>query len=335
MGVVGCFMSFPSAAGASGRFPLVSVVIPAYNHGRYLAEAIESVLAQDYPARQVIVIDDGSTDETADVLQQYSRRVEAISQANAGQSATINRGWHTARGQILSYLSADDRLASGALTTAVRALESDPALVMVYGDYDLIDSSSARVRRVIAPEFDYNAMITRLVCAPGPGVFLRRSAVERTGGWNSEFRQAPDLDYWLRLGLHGPFRRVPAVLAGFRVHPGSTSYAVTTEKRAAETVQMIEAFFNRPDLPAHIRTWQAQALSSAHIVTGRFHLHACRYSAAARHLRRALALYPRNFLSPVNSRMIVGSGVRPAVRVASGFVRRLRERHNLSHVSLD
>src|SRR5690606_17750011 len=114
--------------------PLVTVAIPAYNHGRFLAEAIESALAQSYPSVQVIVVDDGSTDQTGAVLERYRSRVLCISQANAGQSAAINRAWQQADGEILSYLSADDRLERDAVATAVDALRAEADVVMVYGD---------------------------------------------------------------------------------------------------------------------------------------------------------------------------------------------------------
>jgi len=305
-------------------YPLVSVVIPAHNHGRYVAEAIESALDQDYPAIQVIVIDDGSTDETADVLKRYSHRIEAVSQANAGQSATINRAWRQAGGEILSYLSADDRLESNAVSTAVAALEADPEIVMVYGDYNLIDPASARVRRVKAPEFDYREMVTDLVCAPGPGVFLRRGAVDRAGGWDPKLRQTPDFEYWLRLGLTGRFQHLPVVLAALRVHPGSASYAPPDESRAEEPVRIMENYFARSDLPSVIRSLQGQALSSAHVVTARFHIRAGRYQAAARHLRSAASLNPRTLLSRRAGRLLVNACVN---RVGHWILWSLRRSH--------
>src|SRR5690349_6912099 len=90
--------------------PLVSIVIPSYNHARYLAAAIESVLAQDHPRVELIVIDDGSTDGSAAVLEKYRGRFHWEVQRNQGQAATMNRGWRLSRGEILAYLSADDVL---------------------------------------------------------------------------------------------------------------------------------------------------------------------------------------------------------------------------------
>src|SRR5690606_15453420 len=112
----------------------------------------------------------------------------------------------------------------------------------------LMDPSSRSIRHVSAPPFDEVSMIADLQCAPGPGVFLRRSAVERLDGWRTDLRQIPDFEYWLRLSLLGPFVHVPKVLAALRVHPGSASYAATTPDRADEPVRVMHDYFRRPDL---------------------------------------------------------------------------------------
>src|SRR5437764_14102134 len=99
--------------------PLVSIVIPSYNHARYLAAAIDSVLAQDYPRVELMVIDDGSTDGSSAVLERYRGRFRWETQPNRGQAATMNRGWRMSRGEVLAYLSADDTLASDAVSKSV------------------------------------------------------------------------------------------------------------------------------------------------------------------------------------------------------------------------
>jgi glycosyltransferase involved in cell wall biosynthesis len=128
--------------------PLVSVVVPAYNQADYLAAAIESVLSQDYPAVELIVLNDGSTDATREVLQHYAGRFYFESHTNIGQAATLNKGWRMAKGGILSYLAADDTLAPHAVSASVRALLAHPDVVMTYGDFNLIDPSSRFIRRV-------------------------------------------------------------------------------------------------------------------------------------------------------------------------------------------
>jgi len=286
-------MSSPAAAR-----PLVSIVIPSYDHERYLAAAIDSVLAQDYPAIELIVIDDGSTDGSPGILKGYGSRFHWELQSNQGQVATLNRGWRMSRGDILAYLSADDLLLPGAVSAAVRCLEQNPDAALSYCDFNLIDPSSAVVRRVRAPDFDYRRMLAQMICPPGPGAFFRRWAFEKAGSWHTGFRQMLDYEYWLRLGLHGRFVRIPEVLAAYRVHPGSQSFAATSQIRPEEPVKIIEAYFDGPLVPAELRDARTEALSTAHLYSAHLHFRVGEYRSGIAALRRGIGLYPRNLLSP-------------------------------------
>src|SRR6266496_4992640 len=253
----------PGAVSASGALPLVSIVVPAYNHARYLREAIDSILAQDYPRIEPIVIDDGSTDDSPEILRGYGNGFHWERQRNQGQVATLNRGWLMSKGEVLAYLSADDLLLPEAVSASVRALQENPDAVLAYCDFNLIDPHSAVVRRVRAPDFDYRQMVTQMICPPGPGAFFRRSAFAKAGTWHTGFRQMLDYEYWLRLGLYGRFVRIPRVLASYRVHPGSQSFAATSQIRPEEPVKIIEAYFNNPLVPAELRDTRTHAVSTA------------------------------------------------------------------------
>lgn len=287
--------------------PLVSVVVPAYNHAGYLAQAIDSVLAQDHPAVELIVIDDGSTDHTPEVLAGYAARATVMRQENRGQAATLNRGWSMARGELLGYLSADDVLDRRAVSAAVAALARHPEAVLAYPDFRLVDPRTATVRTVRAPEFSYTRMLIDLECPPGPGALFRRSAFEAAGGWNPEFRQMPDFDYWLRLGLFGTFVRIPEALAGFRVHPDSQTYAPVAAARAEEPVRIIEAIFASGRLPPALVAQRERAVGNACIASAQLHLRAGRAGAAWACVRRAARLHPRTLLSARSARALVNA----------------------------
>lgn len=284
--------------------PLVSVVIPSYNHERYLASAIDSVLAQDYPRVELIVIDDGSTDGSAEVLKRYGARFHWEIQKNQGQVATMNRAWTRSRGEILGYLSADDILMPQAVGAAVQCLRDNPDAVLAYCDFDLIDPAGAAVRSVRTPEFDYRAMVTEMVCAPGPGAFFRRSAFDKIGGWNTELRQNLDYEYWLRLALHGRFVRIPKVLAAYRVHPGSQSFAAASNIRPWEPVQIMQAYFDSPLVPPNLRGARNQALSIAYLNAARLHVRMGNYGEGIAALRRAFALHPARLLQWRTARLL-------------------------------
>lgn len=277
--------------------PLVSLVIPAYNHGIFVAEAVRSVLAQDYPAVELIVIDDGSTDDTSAVLTNLGSGFYWETQPNAGQARTLEKGWRLARGEVLGYLSADDVLAPSAVRESMAELAAHPEAVATYCDFNLIDPASRVVRRVETPDFSYRDMLVNVSCPPGPGAFFRRAAYEASGPWNPAYRQMPDYDFWLRLGLNGCFIRIPRVLAGFRVHEASQTYSRTTPERATEPVRIVDQILRHPDLPPELRTQGRHARANAHLVSAQLHLRAGRILSGGRDVAVALRYAPGSVLS--------------------------------------
>jgi glycosyltransferase involved in cell wall biosynthesis len=287
--------------------PLVSLVIPAYNHAGYLAAAVKSVLAQDYPKVELIVLDDGSTDETAAVLAELDDGFYWETQANIGQSRTLARGWEMAKGEILGYLSADDTLEPNAVRGAVAVLMSMPAVVATYCDFHLIDPGSRRVRTVRLPEFNYEHMLTRVSCPIGPGAFFRRSVYLQSGPWNPQYRQMPDYDFWLRIGLHGAIYHLPQVLAAFRVHEGSQTYSVTTPERAEEPVLIVSGLLNEVAAVKINSSLRECALASANLVSAQLHLRAGRFFRAWECIQQALRHSPKEVMSTRTLRMLANA----------------------------
>jgi glycosyltransferase involved in cell wall biosynthesis len=270
--------------------PLVSIVIPAYNHGKYLQEAIESVLSQDYPRIELIVLDDGSTDNTRQVLEEFGSRFYWETHGNMGQAATLAKGWGIAKGEILAYLSADDRYEDFAVSASVEVLQNHPEAVATYCNFNLIDPSSRIIRTAILPAFDYCKMFVEVLCPVGPGAFFRRTAYELVGPWDPTFRQMPDYDFWLRLGLVGTFIRIPRVLAGFRVHEDSQTYSVTSVERAMEPVIIVNRLLSNESLSKHHVQLGNAALANAELVSAQLHFRSGRYRIGTDSLLRALRL---------------------------------------------
>ena len=119
--------------------PLVTIVTPSYNQGRFIRATIESVLAQDYPAIEYIIMDGGSTDETAAIASEYNERLTFISEPDRGQSHAVNKGFRMARGEIVNWINSDDVILPGAVGHAVRALTQHPRVGAVYGEGYTID----------------------------------------------------------------------------------------------------------------------------------------------------------------------------------------------------
>jgi glycosyltransferase involved in cell wall biosynthesis len=283
----------------SDELPLVSIVIPAYNHADYLAEAIESVLAQDYPNVELLVFDDGSTDNTREVLKGYAGRFHWETHKNMGQAATLNKGWRMSKGEILGRLSADDLLYPDAVSASVECLQRNPDAVLVYCDFDLIDERSRVLRRVRAPEFSYRDMVVKHVTPPGPGAFFPRSAFEKVGPWDESLARILDYEYWLRLGLYGRFVRIPRVLASFRMHENTTALSGRhgDELGSQEYIQVLTDYFDSRTLPPEIVAAKDEAFSNAYIFSARHHLMGKRYGKAAANAWKGLRMYPRNLSS--------------------------------------
>ncbi len=287
---------------------LVSIVIPAYNNSRYLQEAIDSVLNQDYPHIELIVLDDGSTDNTRNVLKEYGDRFYYETQQNMGQARTLNKGWQISKGDFLGYLSADDILLPSAVRRSLEVLSKEKDVVLTYCDYYLVDENSRIIRRVLTPEFSYEDMILNTVCPAGPGAFFRRTGFQKTGLWNAELRQVPDYDYWIRLSLHGTFLRIEEPLAKFRVHPQSQSHSEPDEERSQEIVDVISGYFMLEGIPKTVLKNKKKALSSASIVAARFHLMAGRYLSAFSFLLTAIQLNPFCFANQ-HALKYIGNGL--------------------------
>lgn len=277
--------------------PLVSIIIPAYNGGRYLKASVQSVFDQDYQNIELMVFDDGSTDNTIDILKSYGNNFYWESHKNVGQSATLNKGWEMAKGEILSYLSVDDLLEPNAVSVSVEYLLEHPGIMMTYGDYDLIDEKGRLIKNIKAPEFDYKALLSKVIVQPGPGVFFRQEGFRKTGGWDGSLRQMPDYDYWLRLGLLGDFKRLPLTIASFRVHDGSLTYAESSIEKSEECLSVMIKYFNNVNLPDHIRFLESQALSNAHVIAARLHIRSGRYLMGFSHLFRAIEKDKNNLFS--------------------------------------
>ena len=271
--------------------PLVSIVTPTYNQAGYLPETIASVLAQDYPAIEYLVLDDGSDDDTPQVLRQFDGRIRWERHANMGQSNTLNKGWARSRGKYLGYLSSDDRLLPHAVSRLVDALEAHPEVSVVYCDFDVIDKHGKFVRRLKSADFDSRQLVEELNCQPGVGVLFRRTIFEQTGGWKPELRKIPDFEFWLRASGFGPFLRVPETLSEYRVHEESASVRPLPRERSMEIVNTMRAYWNHDMSSTAARRSVGRAHYSAaksHAQSGRIFAALCQFAVACRWRPRQL-----------------------------------------------
>lgn len=204
--------------------PLVTVVTPSLNHGRFIRETIESVLGQSYPRIEYLVMDGGSTDDTVGILKSYGDRLAWVSEPDDGQTQAINKGWRRARGTIIAYLNSDDTYLPGAVETAVAAFGAHPDAGAVYGEGYHVDEGGRVIERYPTEPFDLARLAeTCFICQPT--VFLRRDVVDRLGYLDESRRYCMDYDLWIRLAQVSRFAYVPTYLASTRRHEASVTSA--------------------------------------------------------------------------------------------------------------
>ena len=203
---------------------LVSVVIPCFNHARFLADALDSVRAQTWPHVEAIVVDDGSTDDPAGIANRYPD-VRFIQQANRGLSEARNVGWRASKGTIIIFLDADDVLAPGAAAAAVAQLELDPEAMLAFGRLEIMDASGKPIQATlpIVTEHFYQELLRRnYIRAPGMAA-VRRDAMELVGGFDPSCSPSADYDLYLRIARRYPLISHPAPVARYRQHAANMS----------------------------------------------------------------------------------------------------------------
>ena len=209
--------------------PLVSVVMPSYNYGRFIAAALDSVFAQTYKNFEVIVVDDGSTDDSLDVLARYGDRIQVLRQKNEGPSAARNAGIRVARGRYVAFLDADDDWLPEKLSRQVALIESDPATGVVgcwirFTDANGVINGGREYLTQASDPIDFGAQLRGIavrsfwVGGSGSGALVRRDVFDNVGAFDPTLRAAEDWDLWFRIGSSYAIRNVPVTLASICRH---------------------------------------------------------------------------------------------------------------------
>jgi glycosyltransferase involved in cell wall biosynthesis len=217
--------------------PLVSVITPSYNQAGFLEQTVLSVLDQDYPSVEYVVVDGASTDGTLDILRSYGDRLAWISEPDSGQADAINKGLRLAKGQVVAYLNSDDVYLPGAIRTAVEYLRAHPEVGLVYGDCRVIGPGGEPLGLISAPEPDVQRWIHRGEFVPQPAAFWRREVIGSVGLFDEGLHYALDYDFFVRVALAFPAAHIPHPLAAFRLH-GASKTTSGEERHWQESMQV-------------------------------------------------------------------------------------------------
>jgi glycosyltransferase involved in cell wall biosynthesis len=237
------------------KIPKVSVIIPTYNCGQYIVQAIESVFSQTYTDYEIIVVDDGSTDNTRQVLQNYSGKIKYLYRENQGSAVARNCGIEAAKGELIAFLDVDDFfLHDDKLEQQVHCLQSKPELGGVQTGWQLIDKDNQTISNIKpwhkAPNLNLEEWLlwkpVRLST-----LMIYKSWLQQIGGFDTQFRQSQDWDLMLRLSVAGcQIDWLKTIAVCYRKHQESITNNISQQSQCIQAV--LDKFFLRDDLPREI-----------------------------------------------------------------------------------
>lgn len=243
--------------------PQVSIVMPTFNRDKFIEKAVRNVLEQDYPALELVVVNDGSTDGTAGILKSLAAepRVRVLTQENLGLPAALNAGFAVATGELLGWSCDDDYYKPGALTALARELALDKEAGAVFADYELVSDEWGRRSIRTGPISDLNVRNTVGLC-----VLFRRSAWQQTGAFDPAYTLAEDYEYWVRMSRVARMGRLARVLYEVSDHP-----ATLTSTKVAQVQEMtmrVQAAHFGPPRDADAYAAQLTRLAGAYKAQG-------------------------------------------------------------------
>jgi GT2 family glycosyltransferase len=279
--------------------PLVSIATPSYNQAAYLEQTITSVLEQDYPRLEYLVVDGASTDGSVDMIKKYADRLAFwVSEKDTGQAEAINKGLSRAKGEILAWLNSDDYYLPGAVSAAVKAFQDHPEAALVYGNMLAVDQYGRTINLLEYQQLDLEGLLCFQIIGQ-PAVFFRREAFERAGPLDTGYHCFLDHHLWLRIALQGQILHIDDIWAAARFHPGAKNRARAAEF-SREAFLLFDWAQNHPDLSPALAHVSRRAHASVHRVDARYMLDGGQPWKSLKAWFGALLIHPGTALARLN-----------------------------------
>jgi GT2 family glycosyltransferase len=277
----------------------VSIITPSYNQAPFLEQTMKSVLEQDYPHIEYIVVDGGSTDNSAEIIKTYADRLAYwISERDSGQSEAINKGFARANGEIVAWLNSDDYYMRNTISVVVRCFEQNPDAVMLYGDMLAVDEEGQTINVLKYKQLSLEDLLCFQIIGQ-PSVFFRHSALNKTGLLDPSFHFMLDHHLWIRLAEQGRILHIPQVWSAARYHPQAKNRAKAAEF-GREAFRVLDWAKKQPSLAKSVGRVKRRALASAHRYDARYLLDGGQPLAALIAWFRALFIHPPTALGRLN-----------------------------------
>ena len=303
---------------------LVSIITPSYNQVSFLEQTLRSVLEQDYPRIEYIVVDGASSDGSIDVIKKYADKLAWwVSEKDSGQAEAINKGLIRSNGEIVAWLNSDDYYLPNAISKVVEVFEANPDVVMIYGDMLAVDEHGQTINELKYKQL----MLEDLLCFQiigQPAVFFRREAYKKAGGLDTTFHFLLDHHFWIRIAQHGKILHVPQMWAAARYHVAAKNRAKAAEF-GREAFRILDWAKHEVGLVDAVSSVERCARASANRVDARYLLDGGKPGSALGAWMRAFFIHPPTALARLNilvSALLHLSGLN-ALR---DFILRLRKR---------
>ena len=278
---------------------LVSIITPSYNQASYLEETILSVLNQDYPRIEYVVVDGASTDGSVEIIKKYeSRFAWWVSEKDRGQADAINKGIARATGDIVAWLNSDDYYLQGAVSAAVKVFEEHPDVVLVYGNMLAVDEDGRTFNTLNYKQLTIEDLLCFQIIGQ-PAVFMRRFVLQKTNGLDSTFHFLLDHLLWIQIAQHGNILHVNQTWSAARYHAEAKNRAKAAEF-GREAFRILETVARDFHLALILAKVTRRAHASAHRVDSRYLLDGGQPGKALSAWMYALFIHPPTALARMN-----------------------------------